>query len=146
MDSRKRELLIEGCKSGVFICKAFVITFTTIAVILIVLISMEIGSADVLVIIGYVSCFIAIIFTVFYAGLDRELDSLKKMNEPEVAKNSEHSLLAKTAVGQKPNVFKDGFAFMYYQDARVVSSFNFPNGNPMSVRGAKSRGLIKGDI
>lgn len=40
------------------------------------------------------------------------------------------------------NLLEDVIAFVRDPDARKVSRFLFPNGNPMSIRDAKKKGLM----
>jgi len=39
-------------------------------------------------------------------------------------------------------MFADAFAFVTDPNARTISRFTYPNGNAMSVRDAKKKGLI----
>lgn len=41
---------------------------------------------------------------------------------------------------------REAWAFIVDPEARTNSDFYFPSGNPMSVREARKRGLIKGEV
>lgn len=40
------------------------------------------------------------------------------------------------------SMFTDALAFVFDADARRISPFKYPSGNPMSVRDAKKRGYM----
>ncbi len=78
--------------------------------------------------------------------LTEELDDVKsKLEAVEAVKNRMDSALREImeVTRPKPSIFEDALAFIFDKDARTNSEFSFPNGNPMSVREAKQRGLIK---
>ena len=39
-------------------------------------------------------------------------------------------------------IFSDAFAFLRDPDARKISPYKYPSGNPMSIRDAKKAGLM----
>jgi hypothetical protein len=40
------------------------------------------------------------------------------------------------------NLLQDAYAFIIDKEARTVSNFKYPSGQPMSVRAAKKSGLM----